>query len=497
MPSYRSYQEFRPIEYLYHYYLNENKENHFLLDFLVDTSLHLWKIWNGNKKDVIELGGGPSLFSIIPLSLIAQNIYFSDALQINLDLIEQWLKKKEYFPWDHVIEKTLFLEYHKVHQQAENFIPSRLIEHRKEVIRRRWKELKLIDLTSLHLETHPYDVVSFHFVPECITQSREEFLFVFQNLISFLKPNAYLVGSFFLEARSIKAGNSYYLSYELSKDEVIELFKENHLRMIDIRSLGTIFHNGYREILCVFAQSEIPPTALKIPIKKSLFLLNFFVSHSSIHHYGLWDYQFLFLWNTKYLRLSFWEHYFSKIETNSLKLLYDKDYLYLELPNEKVLTILEKFQIPTENMFLSSLEKKSQYINEFIKKSLISNHVELYKSFILFKLVSEKCLQYLSSESIVKKFFILNEVWVFFPISMLQNLQDIKNLIKILTQLKEKQCLEEISFEKIEKLSFFEDLENTNHLKPVITLFHDFIIDVGYHRTSGEQKELLSIELAL
>jgi hypothetical protein len=194
--NYKEYHDFRPIEYLYQFYLNENKENTYCLNFLVESANYIWKDWNLEKRTLIELGGGPSLFSVIPLSLIAKEIYFTDYLKYNLNIIQDWLNKKEHFLWDHFIEKTLYLEQQKFDHHGF-YVSPRLVEHRKEVIRRRWKKSFELDLKSFSIEPQQYDLVSCHFVPECIVDNSNDFLFVLQNILSYSKENGFLLFSFF------------------------------------------------------------------------------------------------------------------------------------------------------------------------------------------------------------------------------------------------------------------------------------------------------------
>jgi len=377
--NFKDYNDFRPIEYLYQFYHKENKETNFLLDFLVASSLKIWEEWKGEKKCILELGGGPSLFSIIPLSLIAKEIYFSDNLDINLNVVEQWLNKKEFFLWDHIIEKALFFEYKKLNSNPiDNYIISpRLIEHRKEVIRRRWKKLFNLDLKKTSLELTTFDLVSCHFVPECITNSYYEFLYILQNIFSFCKEKGYLLLSFFIEAKYLKIGRSLYPTYYLTYEHLIKILELFNIKIINIQKIPSIFHYGYKEIVCILAQNDHKVDTFLINKKSHSYFFNlFYILNNEKKNYilykGLMD-------KTTFLQLSGFKIK-NELSNNIYdEIIYDKVHLYLD----------ENYIYVPKNSFDLIQSYKDIFFNDFNRELILSMNYYKNKSYYFQLLIKE------------------------------------------------------------------------------------------------------------
>ncbi|GIX41149.1 MAG: hypothetical protein KatS3mg129_0882 [Leptospiraceae bacterium] len=489
--NYKEYNDFRPIEYLYQFYLKENKENVYFLNFLVDCVLDIWDHWKGEKKKIIELGGGPSLFSIIPISLVAKEIHFSDFLKVNLNIIEQWINKKEYFNWDPIIEKTLFLEQKKLNKDIETpYISQRLIEHRKEVIRRRWTKTFELDLKFFSPDVEQYDLVSSHFVPECITDNQNEFLFILQNILSFSKPEGYLLLSFFLEAKYLKIGRGIYPAYNLNYEYLKKILKHFNLDIIKIQNLPSIFHYGYKELVFVFAQNKNKNNTMSLNKEKHFYFLNVFHSlnikykKNIIIYKGFLDkYTWSFLNQFKILN-EFSNNIFNSIIRESLEINIADNYFFVYNSQiELIFSFLKFYNLdPILNYNFDLMKNKTYYLNLIIKDIINNYKFIFYKEgqfYIYIKNIENinKYNNILKEYNLDNKFYFYKD-YMIIPIFEFKSLIHLNDLKKFLTFLSKKDFVLNHNNPFYLKNYIKINIKKNN----IFILFKNYIIDFNYQR---------------
>ncbi len=480
--SYKEYHDFRPIEYLYQFYLNENKETDFCLNFLVECANYIWKDWNSEKRTLIELGGGPSLFSVIPLSLIAKEIYFTDHLKYNLNIVHDWLNKKEHFTWDHFIEKTLYLEQQKFDNQ-DFYVSPRLVEHRKEVIRRRWKKTFELDLKSFSIDLQQYDLVSCHFVPECIVDNSYDFLFVLQNILSCSKENGFLLFSFFLEANHLKVGRSIYPTFYLTEEYLKRILEHFNLKIIKFQTINTIFNYGYKKIALVFAQNKQKNQSVAINrnyeyLLNMVHLLN--KKNKIIYKGFLNKYIWTYLNHSK-IKNEFTNHIYDTLETDSIEIKLDKKNFYIDMEQvDKISSVIHFFlEDQKPNFNFAYLKNKSYYLNLKIKDIQKKYNLISYKDGLFYLYLSS--VDQLEKTDILNKFnyFIYNNC-LYIPIIEFNSIIDFNNFFSTIEEL-----INRNSF-IVQKTDFLKrsiDLKILPHNE--IILFKDYLIDFNYQRFSN------------
>jgi hypothetical protein len=481
--NYKEYHDFRPIEYLYQFYLNENKENTYCLNFLVDSANYIWKDWNLEKRTLIELGGGPSLFSVIPLSLIAKEIYFTDYLKYNLNIIQDWLNKKEHFLWDHFIEKTLYLEQQKF-DHHDFYVSPRLVEHRKEVIRRRWKKNFELDLKSFSIEPQQYDLVSCHFVPECIVDNSNDFLFVLQNILSYSKENGFLLFSFFLEANHLKVGRSVYSTYYLTEEYLKRILEHFNLEVIKFQTIDSIFHYGYKKIALVLARNKQKNQSIAIS-RKSEYILNLVhllnKKNKIIYKGFLNKYIWSYLNHTK-IQNEFTNHIYDSLETGSIKIKLDKKNFYIDVEQVHKISSIANFFFEDQNpnFNFAYLKNKSYYLNLKLKEIQKKYNFISFKDGLFYLYLSS--VEQLEKTEILKKlnYFIYNNC-LHIPIVEFHSLIDFNNFLSTIEELSNKNFFIE---QKPDFLKRSIDLKIVPHNE--IILYKDYLIDFNYQRFSNK-----------
>lgn len=506
MHNFRKYDDFKPIDYLYQFYSKENKENKFLLKFYIDSAATLKNQWNKDKKNIIDLSGGPSLFSVIPFSSIAKTINFTDYLDINLDVIRFWLNKKEFFNWDPIIESTIQIErtIYENDKEHQDIFP-KIIEDRKESIRKKLNHLFQVDLKSLHIPVQQYDLVLNNFVSECITNNSDEFLFVMQNILNYIKPDGFLLFSFFLEAKYLKIGSSYYQTYYLTYDFITRILDHYHLKIIKLDRMNSIFHYGYKEIMCVLVQNHQKQNSIiisrQIPLIHTFNLLFKKFKEKKIYFNGMFDKITFFNFIHFKVQYQFSSNFFNIIKYKDFKLLYDKYNFYIPLDSlAHIEEYLELLDIDKQFYNINLLKNKSFYFRKLLKHQLEDfKEVKLTNDFIYITLKDNvsnynfDVINNLLEEYFSPRYFIIKN-FIYLPIYELINLIDIDHLKKIISFLKNENYLIDIVYENLNSQI---KLKLKKHNK--IILLNNNIIDLNFQRFNErnflEEKELKKIRL--
>jgi len=105
-PATNNWSHFDPKAYLRDYYSHVGLENLALWRFLVRVFSDLPR---GGR--LLEFGGGPTLYSLIPAANSVDEIHFCDYSETNLQEVRGWLQgDADAFDWTHFVCATLELE---------------------------------------------------------------------------------------------------------------------------------------------------------------------------------------------------------------------------------------------------------------------------------------------------------------------------------------------------------------------------------------------------
>lgn len=174
-----SFREFPARAYLDKYYSYVGEENASMLRAIVDFARRLKPRFN----HVVEVGGGPSLVSLLALTAALgapKRVAFLDIAPANLEEVSLWLTEDpSSFDYSRIL-RWLEIEYGADRHQVESSLRSA-----------RW-ELLEVDLEKplpRYLRAR-YDVVSSHFFAESATDDRCEFERLLADLVAMGRPEA-------------------------------------------------------------------------------------------------------------------------------------------------------------------------------------------------------------------------------------------------------------------------------------------------------------------
>ncbi|MDB5182404.1 MAG: nicotinamide N-methyltransferase-like [Candidatus Saccharibacteria bacterium] len=211
------YESFDPAAYLQEYYLEVGPEN----KFLVETAARAYKDFPNDSLDILEVGGGPTVYQIISSARAAKTIHFSDYSQNNLDEVQDWLNG-DGFNWE---------AYIKVGLKAEGVASDHdAVMQRKAEMQHKVTKLSRYDIisdTMLATGQDTYDLVSCVFASDAITHSVEGWKNVLLNLAKRIKSGGQLVlvgvtgsNAWVMGGKSFKATN---LSEEVIRKTLSEV----------------------------------------------------------------------------------------------------------------------------------------------------------------------------------------------------------------------------------------------------------------------------------
>ncbi len=221
------FSKFNPKQYLEHYYSRIDSENQNLLEFLVKAYLDI----NPNST-LLEFGGGPTIYPLIPAAPKVKKIHFTDFLKTNLQEIELW---KENSPkahnWKRFIVKTLQLE-------GLTKVQDKNIDERESQIR---KKISRIFSCNAYKKnplgpkySHYYDVVNINFVLESITSSLETWEQIFNNVCSLLKLRGVLILTAIGGAGYYKVNEETFPAVPITEKEIIKMLVKNGFKRSNI-----------------------------------------------------------------------------------------------------------------------------------------------------------------------------------------------------------------------------------------------------------------------
>ncbi len=247
----RQFHAFNPKAYLHEYYRFVGKENREILNFHIKAySLIFTKL---KRAEVLEFGGGPTIYQLIYLAKFPVEIDFSDYLDKNLDEVKNWLHDKpEKFDWNKFIQYVLKREGGRFDLTAVN--------ERANLIRQKMRRFIQCDANlSYHLKfprRFSYDIVSVNFVPESITDELHEWSFFMNNILNLVKKGGYLVMCALVGAEYYRVGDKYFPATPLSSEHILSGLKRKKLLIQHTHFVGAEHYDeqGYEGIFMVLGK---------------------------------------------------------------------------------------------------------------------------------------------------------------------------------------------------------------------------------------------------
>lgn len=249
----KSFHQFDSRAYLNEYYSHLGEENRELMKFYersyADVFNHI------KKARVLEFGGGPTIYQLISLAKYDVSIDFSDYLEQNVKEVQRWLKNDpKMFSWDTFIKYALKLE--EISQSENNII------RRADLIRKKVKRLLHCDARKPNpikgIANKQYDMVSVNFVPESITQKKQEWYILIDHIISLVESTGYLVMTAIVGAKQYRVGHLFFPATPVTSEVIMnELnrkgFTTIHTHFVSAEQKET---QGYEGLFMILAKKS-------------------------------------------------------------------------------------------------------------------------------------------------------------------------------------------------------------------------------------------------
>ena len=225
--------KFLPGEYLKEYYSHVGKENESLMQLYVKVGLLVKEL--GKEVTCLEFGGGPTIYQLITLSKYVKEIHFADYLKINLETVKKWQKKGEgCFDWTPFFRCALRLE-------GELNISDSMIAEREELLRKkitRYLHCDAFEENPLGSEfENKYRLVCTNFVPESITDSKQQWKKALKNIVSLLDMGGVVAMSALKGASYWRISGHTFPAVDVREGDVEENFKSLGLKDVYIKSI--------------------------------------------------------------------------------------------------------------------------------------------------------------------------------------------------------------------------------------------------------------------
>lgn len=207
----KDWAEFGPRAYLEEYYADVGPENLALLTFFAKKAFH--GLPAGSVS--LDLGSGPTIYSLISAAASVREIHVCDFLEANLAEVTGWLREDTTaWDWSGFFEAALRLE--------NDDLPWRVGE-REALIRERVTQTMRCDLSlfaPLGRAVQPYDVLVTNFCAESATDDPEQWRAFLRNMASLLKPGGRLVTSALKGATSYAVGSKHFPAVSIDEEDL-------------------------------------------------------------------------------------------------------------------------------------------------------------------------------------------------------------------------------------------------------------------------------------
>jgi hypothetical protein len=240
------FNHFPARAYLRKYYAAVGDENAALLHAIADFARRL----PGPDSSVIEVAGGPSLFSLLALAserpLPFELVTFTDIARQNLDEVDWWLNADERsFDYDDA------LDWLRTERGAD---PDRLVDNlrasRWELVQRDW-----LTADDPRFDRR-YDIVSSHFFAESATRHEGDFLAMLRKVGRLGRPGALVLLSFMQRSAGYEVGGVEFPAFAVDERSVFDYLETAGVELVDaeIRSTASetpSSESGYEGLMFV------------------------------------------------------------------------------------------------------------------------------------------------------------------------------------------------------------------------------------------------------
>lgn len=218
-------KKFSPKKYLNEYYYDVNNENVWALSCLIDSYRDA-----DNIKNLLDFGAGPTVYQLIVASKYVDKIDCREYLTSNRDELIRWIDDtKDAFDWSEFTSKIIELETGKKPTQAE-------IRLREDLTRKKIRSVEFGDARNIGIDVGTYDCLSLQFLPDSITDSKQEFRSILSDLLKLLKVRGKLVMNTIIGASSYQVGSEAFPSASLTELDVVEVLSQSDFNLNNLNT---------------------------------------------------------------------------------------------------------------------------------------------------------------------------------------------------------------------------------------------------------------------
>ncbi|RYX81924.1 hypothetical protein EON83_22035 [bacterium] len=226
--SVSDYSQWQPEEYLTEYYGEVQPDEHFAVEFLVETVARLKPV-----SVALEFGCGPTIHHALALANLVGELHMADYLESNRAEVEKWRRKDEgAFNWDHFGVETLQLEGN-AHPTQEQ------VAEREELLREKITQVVPCDAFSSEPlgegNNRIYPLVASHYCAEACTTDQEEWRACMRNISSLVETGGTLIISVCGAASAYAVGDRYFPCAGVDEKDVLACLLEIGFTDIDLR----------------------------------------------------------------------------------------------------------------------------------------------------------------------------------------------------------------------------------------------------------------------
>ncbi len=222
------YSEWKPQDYLSEYYGEVMPDEHFAMEFLVESLRHVAPV-----AVALEFGCGPTIHHSLPMATVAGEIHMAEYLENNRAQIQQWLDRdSQAFDWTHFGAETLELEGNSAPTAAQ-------IEERERLLREKVTQVvpgDAFDADPLGEQKRGfYPLVASHYCAEGCTTDKEEWRVCMSHIAGLVAPGGVWILSACGASNAYAVGERYFPCAGINEFDVLSSLQENGFTDIDLR----------------------------------------------------------------------------------------------------------------------------------------------------------------------------------------------------------------------------------------------------------------------
>jgi len=212
-------------------------------------------VFDAKEVEVLELGGGPTLYQLMNVVDEVKEIHFTDYVEGNLDEVRAWKNKdSSAFSWKKFSRAALMIK-----KDITNITDAE-IESLEEELRNKITEIKHCDIfkEDLGIAKKSYNIINTHFVAESATSSKDQWQIALNNIYNKLNDKGLLFMSALRGAKeTYKVLDKQFPAVELYETDLKTGLENAGFHVIRISSIHSEDRsNEYEGFMFVVAQKK-------------------------------------------------------------------------------------------------------------------------------------------------------------------------------------------------------------------------------------------------